>query len=75
MNSVKKITRATALAGFALAAGSVFAIGGSSGPNVTYDVSRRQLLTHAGVPVFGLYCILLRLYQHRRSELHPHLPG
>ena len=103
MYSVKKIAKATALAGFALAAGSVLAMGGPSGPNVTYavqghigeviwnpyklapltavirdggyqlsdvhvrivpkkggaeiayDVSRRQLLTHAGVPVFGLY--------------------
>ena len=100
---MKKLCLMTALASLAIASGSAMAMGGASGPHVTYavqghigevvwnpykvapltavirnggyeikdatvrivpkaggqeikyDVSRRQILTHAGIPVFGLY--------------------
>ena len=41
--------------GYDLVSATVHVIPKKGGQDIRYDVSRKQLLTHAGIPVFGLY--------------------
>ena len=69
--SIAPLTAIIRNGGYELTEATVRIVPKPQGQEIKYKVSRSELLTHAGIPVFGLYPDYMK---YRGNDLHPEVP-